>query len=112
MSTQNEIPAASPWHHPTQLEILADIASGNRELPDYTGATRPYTVNIPLPMVMLIEALHINTKGISLNEFICQLLDLAIDEVREKLPEEIKEHILYYVSVQMDSSNDKLLKFK
>lgn len=113
MSTQNETQAtrAPSWHHPTPLELLVDIVSGKKSS-DYNGATREYTVNIPLQTVLLLDAMHVNASGISLNELICQLLDLALQEVRENLPEDIKEKMLWYVSVQMDASNDKLLKFK
>lgn len=113
MSTQNEtpVPKKSSWYHPSQLEMLVDIVNGG-ECPDFKGTTREYTINVPLQVVLLLDAMLAHTSGVSRNEFICQLLDLALQEVREKLPEEMKEKILWYVSVQMDSSNDKLLKFK
>ena len=114
MSTQNKTQATSTpsWRNqPTPLELLVDIVSGKKS-PEYNGATRTFTINVPVSDALLLDAMLANTTGISPNELICHLLDFALQEVRENLPEEISEKILQLVSVEMDSSNDKLLKFK
>ena len=114
MSTQNKLQAVGehPWQNePTPLELLLDIVSGKKNS-EYNGATRAFTVQMPIHNALLLDAMFSNTAGISRNEFMCLLLDLALQEVRENLPEEISEKILQFVSVQMDSSNDKLLKLE
>jgi len=113
MSMDNTQAARAPaWQNePSQLELLVDIVSGKRGS-EYNGATRTLTLQVPTHNALLIEAMLENTTGISRNELICQLLDLALQEVREKLPQDINENILQFVSVEMDSSDDKLLKFK
>ena len=114
MSTQNKTQAtsATPWlNEPTPLDLLVDIVSGKKSS-EYNGATRAFTVRIPIHNALLLDAMFSNTAGISRNEFVCHLLDLALQEVREKLPEDINEKILQFVSVQMDSSNDKLLQME
>ena len=114
MSAQNNTQATStaPWlNEPTPLELLVDIVSGKKSS-EYTGATRAFTVRLPIPNALLLDAMFSNTTGISHNEFVCHLLDFALQEVREKLPEDIQEKILQFVSVQMDSSNDKLLQME
>lgn len=110
MSTQNK--TVPSWqNHPTPLELLVGIVSGKKS-PEYKGATRAFTINIPVGDALLLDAMLANTTEISPNELICHLLDFALQEVRENLPEEINEKILQFVSVEMDSANDKLLKFK
>ena len=114
MSTQNKAQATSApsWQNePTPLELLVDIVSGKKSS-EYDGATRAFTVRVPVHNALLLDAMFSNTTGISRNDFVCHLLDLALQEVREKLPEDINEKILQFVSVQMDSSNDKLLKLE
>lgn len=115
MSTHNNSQAASaaaPWlNEPTPLELLVDIVSGKKST-EYNGATRAYTVHIPVYNALLLDAMHSNTNGISQNELICQLLDLALQEVRDNLAKDVNEKILQHVSVQMDSSNDKLLQME
>lgn len=114
MSTQSKMQVTRPpsWQNePTPLELLVDIVSGKKS-PAYDGATQTFTVDIPTHNALLLNAMFANTTGISLNELICNLLDLALQEVRENLSEDVNEKILQFVSVQMDSSDDKLLKFK
>ncbi|MDD5180348.1 MAG: hypothetical protein PHT15_03710 [Gallionellaceae bacterium] len=114
MPTQNNAQAtsAAPWlNEPTPLELLVDIVSGKKSS-EYNGATRAFTVRIPIHNALLLDAMFANTNGISRNEFVCHLLDMALQEVREKLPEDVNEKILQYVSVQMDSSNDKILQME
>lgn len=114
MSTQNTTQTTSPrsWPGaPKPLELLVDVLSGKRS-PKYDGETRTFTVNVPVSDALLLEAILANITGISHNELVCHLLDFALQEVRENLPEDVNEKILEIVSVQMDSSDDKLLKFK
>ena len=114
MSTQNKTQATSqsPWlNEPTPLELLLDIVGGKKSS-EYNGATQAFTVRIPIHNALLIDAMFSNTIGISRNEFVCHLLDLALQEVREKLPKDVNEKILQFVSVEMDSSKDKLLQME
>src|SRR3990172_2624787 len=114
MSTPNKAQATvqAPWlNEPSLLEEVMDIVSGKKS-PKYEGATLAFTLRMPTYTALLIEAMFSNTKGISRNELICQLLELALQEVRENLPEDIGDKVLQFVSVSMTSSHDKLLAIK
>jgi len=76
---------------PTKLELLVDLV-GKTGTSETIGSVHPLSVRIPTIPYTTIQAISYHS-GMSMNKTICQLLDVALDELWQQLPEEDRNRI-------------------
>lgn len=76
---------------PSRLEMAVDLFT-NKASSDTIGAVRAYSIRVPLLEDATIKALHVYS-GQTQNKVIVQLLQVALDEVFQAMPEADRESI-------------------
>ena len=76
---------------PTKLEHLVNMV-GKTATSETVGSVHPISVRIPTIEYTTIQAIS-HHSGMSMNKTICQLLDVALDELWQQLGEEDRDRI-------------------
>lgn len=76
---------------PTKLEVLVSMV-GKTATSETVGSVHPISVRIPTIAYTTIQAIS-HHSGMSMNKTICQLLDVALDELWGQLAEEDRERV-------------------
>ena len=76
---------------PSRLEMAVDLFT-NKATSDTIGAVRAYSIRVPLVEDATIKALHVYS-GQTQNKVIVLLLQLALDEVFQTMPEADRDSI-------------------
>ena len=74
---------------PSEIEFLADMVSGNGET-EFVGVTRAITLRLPITLYATVKAMAENSKGQSMNTVVEQMVRVAIDQLEEQLPINVK----------------------
>ena len=76
---------------PSRLEMAVDLFT-NKASSETIGAVRAYSIRVPLIEDATIKALHVYS-GQTQNKVIVQLLQVALDEVFQTMPEADRDSI-------------------